>query len=77
MARGEAIFFTLNGLAVIVEEGLRRTILARRKKAGLPKEMWYDGWVGRVWWICVLLFSGRNFARGWVNAGLVREMAGR
>jgi len=76
-ARGEGIFFCANGFAVVVEEGVRRIVLARRKKAGRPLHMWYDAWIGRVWWISVLLFSGRNFARGWVNAGLVREMAGR
>lgn len=76
-ARGEGIFFVTNGLAVIGEEVVRRAVLARRKKAGVPLDMWYDAWVGRVWWISVLLLSGRNFARGWVNAGLVREMAGR
>lgn len=76
-ARGEGIFFALNGLAVAVEEGVRRIVLSRRKKLGQPLEMWYDAWIGRVWWIAVLLFSGRNFARGWCNAGLVREMAGR
>ena len=76
-ARGEGIFFASNGLAVAVEEGVKRVVLARRKKAGLPLDMWYDAWIGRAWWISVLLFSGRNFARGWCNAGLVREMAGR
>ncbi|KAF2765731.1 hypothetical protein EJ03DRAFT_385125 [Teratosphaeria nubilosa] len=76
-ARGEGIFFISNGLAVVVEEGIIRVVQARRRKAGMPLEMWYDAWIGRLWWIAVLLFSGRNFARGWVNAGLVREMAGR
>jgi hypothetical protein len=76
-ARGEALFFVLNGLAVVLEEVVRMAVLARRKKGKMPMEMWYDAWIGRVWWIAVLLFSGRNFARGWVNAGLVREMAGR
>lgn len=76
-ARGEGIFFASNGLAVAVEEGVKRYVLSRRKKLGMPLGMWYDPWVGRVWWITVLLFSGRNFARGWCNAGLVREMAGR
>lgn len=76
-ARGEGIFFVSNGLAVILEEAIRRVVMKHRKKVGSPLEMWYDAWVGRLWWISVLLFSGRNFARGWVNAGLVREMAGR
>lgn len=76
-ARGEGIFFAFNGLAVAVEEGVKRAVLARRRRLRQPIEQWYDAWMGRIWWICVLLFSGRNFARGWCNAGLVREMAGR
>ncbi|KAH9828403.1 Membrane bound O-acyl transferase family [Teratosphaeria destructans] len=76
-ARGEAIFFVSNGLAVVAEEAVIRAVQARRKRAGVPREMWYDAWIGRAWWIAVLLFSGRNVARGWVDAGLVREMAGR
>ena len=87
-AGGEAWFFAENGLAVIVEEGVKRWVLRRRKRtleigelagegAAKGKELqeWYDGIVGRVWWIAVLLYTGRNFARGWVLAALVREMA--
>ncbi|KAI4284468.1 MAG: hypothetical protein L6R35_004907, partial [Caloplaca aegaea] len=37
---------------------------------------WYDAWVGKAWWVSVLLYNGRHFARGWVQAGLVREMVG-
>lgn len=74
---GEAKFFAANGFAVVVEEGVRRQMMAWRKKRDLPLEMWYDSYIGRIWWISFLLFSGRNFARGWVNAGLVREMAGK
>ncbi|KAK4551976.1 hypothetical protein LTR86_010768 [Recurvomyces mirabilis] len=76
-ARGEAVFFVTNGAAVVVEEVVRSVVLSRRKKGGRALRMWYDPWIGRAWWITVLLFSGRNFARGWVNAGLVGEMAGR
>ncbi len=84
-AWGEAWFFAGNGVAVVVEEGVRMAVVSSRrrkvKRRGDGKEeggleRWYDGVVGRVWWICVLLYSGRNFARGWVRAGLVREMAG-
>lgn len=75
-ARGEAIFFASNGLAVVVEEIVRRLVVGLRKRSGLNDSMWYDAIIGRLWWIIVLLFSGRNFARGWVDAGLVREMAG-
>ncbi|KAF2157553.1 hypothetical protein K461DRAFT_220399 [Myriangium duriaei CBS 260.36] len=74
-ATGEAKFFAVNGVAVIFEEFVKRQIMAQRKKASQPLEMWYDEVIGRIWWITVLLFSGRNFARGWVNAGLVREMS--
>ncbi|POS76678.1 hypothetical protein DHEL01_v204928 [Diaporthe helianthi] len=77
-ATGEARFFALNGVAVVVEKVVRGAVLRRRGRAaggGGSLERWYDGYVGRVWWICVLLVSGRNFARGWVNAGLVREMS--
>lgn len=90
-AFGEAWFFVDNGVAVLVEEGVRRAVIhfrrwQKRRGGGDGKkddddddvglERWYDVVVGRVWWICVLLYTGRNFARGWVRAGLVREMAG-
>jgi hypothetical protein len=79
-AAGEAKFFALNGVAVVVEEAVGGAVLRRRKRAAgggddARLNRWYDGYVGRAWWICVLLVSGRNFARGWVNAGLVREMS--
>ncbi|KAL6713433.1 hypothetical protein ACLMJK_008898 [Lecanora helva] len=87
-AFGEAWFFAGNGLAVIVEEGVRMFVVRRRRKqlkqgggsnakSNGERELstWYDGIVGRIWWISVLLYTGRNFARGWVRAGLVREMA--
>lgn len=85
-------FFAGNGLAVVIEEGIKRAVLRQRKRRAKvvtqndgrreQKEQrdemyrWYDGIVGRIWWICVLLYTGRNFARGWVRAGLVKEMAG-
>lgn len=87
LARGEAVFFALNGIAVVLEEGVKRSFLARRRrkqqsakeggKEGQTQNLsrWYDEYVGRVWWVSVLLFTGRNFARGWVNSGLVREMS--
>ena len=74
-ATGEAKFFALNGLAVVIEEAFRRGVGAFRKRRGFSEKMWYDAWVGRIWWISVIFFSGRNLARGWVKAGLVREMA--
>lgn len=76
LARGEMVFFVVNGLAVVVEEGVKRVVIQWRKTRGQAKEQWWDGLVGRIWWICVLLVSGRSFARGWVDAGLVREMSG-
>ena len=90
-ASGEAWFFVENGFAIVLEEGVRMAVMRFRKRqkrqtgggggAGgkegeVGLERWYDGAVGRVWWVCVLLYTGRNFARGWVRAGLVREMAG-
>lgn len=74
-AFGEARFFALNGLAVIVEEVAIRSIRRWRRHHAKPYHMWYDQCVGRVWWVGVVLWTGRNFARGWVKANLVREMA--
>ena len=74
-ASGEAWFFALNGVAVVVEVAIQRAVKSYRKSHGVPTEIWYDGWIGRIWWISVLLFTGRNFARGWTKSGLVREMA--
>jgi hypothetical protein len=75
-ATGEAKFFALNGAAVLVEGAVVRWVKQTRKQRGASPTQWYDAWIGRVWWISVLLLSGRNFARGWVNASLVREMSG-
>lgn len=75
-ATGEASFFGVNGMAVVIEEVIKRAVMRARKRRGDGRlERWYDVYVGRIWWICVLLVSGRDFARGWVNAGLVREMS--
>ena len=83
-ALGEMRFFAGCGIAVVVEEVFKRFVFAQRRKykqlhanegRNGPKR-WYDGIIGRVWWICVLLYTGRNFARGWASAGLVREMSG-
>ncbi|KAI1805366.1 hypothetical protein F4811DRAFT_516176 [Daldinia bambusicola] len=76
-AAGEAKFFALNGLAVVVEGAVSRAVKKARKERGFKEDMWYDGLVGRIWWLAVLLGSGRNFARGWVKSGLVREIAGQ
>ena len=85
-ALGEAWFFAGNGVAVVVEEGCKMAVVRYRRrqkrqtrggdgKDEVRLERWY-GIIGRIWWVCVLLYTGRNFARGWQNAGLVREMAG-
>ncbi|KAK7752237.1 hypothetical protein SLS62_005771 [Diatrype stigma] len=74
-ATGEAKFFALNGLAVILEGVVMRTVKKWRKAIGYSESTWYDKYIGRVWWLMVLLGTGRNFARGWVKSGLVREIA--
>ncbi|KAM0715962.1 hypothetical protein Q7P37_008476 [Cladosporium fusiforme] len=74
-ATGEAKFFALNGVAVILEEVVKTAVRRFRKSRGIKESQWYDAWIGRVWWISLLLTTGRNFARGWTKAGLVREMA--
>ena len=83
-ALGELKFFVGCGVAVVVEEIVKKLVLTRRRKQKQLQvkegsddlERWYDGIVGRIWWVSVLLYTGRNFARGWVGAGLVREMSG-
>lgn len=76
-AGGEAVFFALNGVAVVAEGVVVEVVKRVRKRMGWQQRVWYDKWVGRVWWIGVLAWTGRNFARGWVKSGLVREMAFR
>ncbi|KAF2718648.1 hypothetical protein K431DRAFT_322331 [Polychaeton citri CBS 116435] len=75
LAAGEAKFFAINGFCVIFEEGVRKVVKRWRRSNAWPMVQPWDAWVGRFWWIGVLLVSGRNFARGWTKAGLVREMA--
>jgi hypothetical protein len=74
-ATGEAKFFALNGVAVILEEVVKTMVKRSRRSWGVKETQWYDAWIGRFWWIALLLTTGRNFARGWVKAGLVREMS--
>ena len=75
-ALGEFWFFVENGFAVIIEEGIKRLVLALRSRKA-PRsnhqsgnmsdqhlERWYDDLVARIWWTSVLLYTGRNFARG-------------
>ncbi|KAL8691662.1 MAG: hypothetical protein Q9218_003162 [Villophora microphyllina] len=83
-ALGEAKFFTGCGIAVIAEEIVKRLVTQHRRRIkrtpggdqALALNRWYDAMIGRVWWISVILYNGRHFARGWVKAGLVREMSG-
>ena len=83
-ALGETKFFAGCGIAVVVEEVVKRLVITQRRKQKQLQakegsddlKRWYDGIIGRVWWVSVLLYTGRNFARGWVGAGLVREMSG-
>ena len=74
-ASAELWFFVENGIAVIVEESVRRIVIQSRKKTDQSQRQgdqvsaptvhrWYDLIVGKVWWIFVLLYTGRNFARG-------------
>lgn len=74
-AAGEMRFFLLNGVAVVVEGVVQRLVKMGRRKMGWREKMSYDAWIGRVWWISAVVWSGREFARGWVKSGLVREMA--
>jgi hypothetical protein len=75
LAAGEARFFALNGVAVVLEGAIVIGVKSFRKKMGWPEKELYDAWIVRLWWISVLLWTGRNFARGWITAELVREMA--
>ncbi|KAK5096246.1 hypothetical protein LTR70_003115 [Exophiala xenobiotica] len=76
-AAGEMRFFLLNGAAVVAEGVVQRLVKNGRRKLGWSEKMWYDAWIGRMWWIGAVVWSGREFARGWVKSGLVREMAFR
>ncbi|RVX72076.1 hypothetical protein B0A52_04674 [Exophiala mesophila] len=55
-ALGEAKFFALNGIAVVLEEGIKRIVRSHRKRNNRSLVVWH-------------------FARGWVKANLVREVA--
>ena len=80
-AFGEAWFFAGNGVAVVVEEGCRMAVVRykRRQKrqtgeGNRKDEVRYERWNGviaRIWWVSVLLYTGRNFAvgEGWVGEG--------
>lgn len=77
-ATGDAWFFVGNGVAVIVEHLFWTTVQKLRRQTKRDKEdlhRWYDAMIGRIWWSTVLMYTGRNFVRGWVQSGLVTEMA--
>lgn len=76
-AAGEMRFFLLNGLAVVLEGIVQRGWKVFRRRMGWNEVMWYDAWIGRTWWIVAVVWSGREFVRGWIKSGLVREMAFR
>lgn len=76
-AAGEMRFFLLNGIAVVFEGLVQRAVKMARRRMGWSESMWYDAWIGRIWWFAAVVWSGREFARGWVKSGLVREMAFR
>lgn len=67
----EWLFFWCSGIAVIIEEAVQRLAVKLR---GGTKGRWYDAWVGRIWTLTVLLWSGQYFTRGWYDSGLVEEM---
>jgi hypothetical protein len=56
---------------VLVEEAVQAFVVKIR---GDTKSRWYDPWVGRVWTLTVLLWSGQYFTKGWYDSGLVEEM---
>ena len=74
-ASGEAKFFALNGFAVVLEGAVSQSVRKWRKERGYKERYSYDACFGRLWWLAVLLGTGRNVARGWVKSGLVREIA--
>lgn len=76
-AAGEMRFFLLNGLAVVFEGAVQRLVKQMRRRNGWHTTMWYDAWIGRAWWISAVVWTGREFARGWTKSALVREMAFR
>lgn len=67
----EWLFFWCSGVAVIVEEAVQHLAVRLR---GDTASRWYDPWVGRIWTVTVLLWSGQYFTRGWYDSGLVEEM---
>ena len=74
-AAGEMRFFLLNGVLVVIEGAVILATKLLRRRMGWARKMWYDEYIGRVWWTSAVIWSGREFARGWVKSSLVREMA--
>ncbi|TFK56911.1 hypothetical protein OE88DRAFT_1730346 [Heliocybe sulcata] len=75
---GEFWFFVLNGVGVIIEEGVRRAVKKMREDKGgnRGKDRWYDGYVGKLWTLTVLLATGTLFADGWLKSGITWEITG-
>lgn len=67
----EWLFFWCSGIAVIIEEAVQKLLVRIR---GDTKQRWYDPWIGRIWTLTVLLWTGQYFTMGWYDSGLVEEM---
>lgn len=67
----EWLFFWCSGIAVIIEEAVQKLVVRIR---GDTKQRWYDPWIGRIWTLTVLLWTGQYFTMGWYDSGLVGEM---
>ncbi|PWN22716.1 hypothetical protein BCV69DRAFT_244645 [Microstroma glucosiphilum] len=78
---GEATFFVLNGVAVLVEGAFNLWIRKQRKRKAEAKrqndeelERPYDRYVGLAWAVVVLLWSGEAFVEGWIKSGIMAEL---
>lgn len=56
---------------MLIEEAVQKAALRIRRP---PLQRWYDPWIGRIWTVSVLLWSGQYFTKGWYDSGLVEEM---
>lgn len=69
-------FFIANRVALAMEETATDDMQTRRKTKTGSLHIWYGDWIGRVWWINGV-FIGQNFARGRLDAGLIRKTSER
>ena len=37
---------------------------------------WYDRYIGLIWAVAVLLWSGEAFVEGWIKSGILAELSG-